>query len=189
MHDIFGLLRRSGLRDWGICSFEQVRGSLLDCRAKSRIPENARSVLMTVFPYFTPCGAHNISRYAIPPDYHTAAGEYLDRACGLLREAFPDQEFVWFADNSPIPEVRAAALAGLGCVGLNGLLITPEYGSGGDRHKSRSACLWRWNQAVHPVRKMPGKLSRRSNRHGRRRNRSLSLTHLAEKEGSLAVGM
>ena len=129
MHNIFGLLRRSGLRDWGICSFEQVRGSLLDCRAKSRIPENARSVLMTVFPYFTPCGVHNISRYAIPPDYHTAAGEYLDRACGLLREAFPDQEFVWFADNSPIPEVRAAALAGLGCVGLNGLLITPEYGS------------------------------------------------------------
>ena len=39
MHDIFGLLRRSGLRDWGICSFEQVCGSLLDCRAKSRIPE------------------------------------------------------------------------------------------------------------------------------------------------------
>lgn len=129
MLDILSLLQKSGLRDWGICSFDQIRPFLLKCRAANRLPENAMSVLMTVFPYHVECGAHNISRYAIPPDYHTVAGVYLERACKLLREAFPAEKFVWFADNSPIPEVRAAALCGLGVVGLHTLLITPRYGS------------------------------------------------------------
>jgi epoxyqueuosine reductase len=46
-----------------------------------------------------------------------------------LRMAFPDHVFALFADHSPISEVDAAARAGLGIMGLNGLLITPDYGS------------------------------------------------------------
>ena len=42
---------------------------------------------------------------------------------------FPENSFSAFVDNSPIPEVKTAALAGLGVVGENGLLITEEFGS------------------------------------------------------------
>ena len=46
-----------------------------------------------------------------------------------LREAYPDLTFALFADHSPIMEVDAAARAGLGVLGMNGLLLTPGYGS------------------------------------------------------------
>ena len=36
---------------------------------------------------------------------------------------------LFFVDNSPIPEVYAAAKAGLGVIGENGLLISETYGS------------------------------------------------------------
>lgn len=71
----------------------------------------------------------NLSRYARVPDYHQAAGAVLERAAAALAAAFPEGRFLPFIDNSPIPEVRAAALAGLGVVGENGLLIHPDYGS------------------------------------------------------------
>ncbi len=129
MEEILRLLKNSGLRDWGICSFDRVSGCLLECRAKNRLPQNTQSIFVSVLPYFTQCGPHNVSRYAVCPDYHRVAETYFSRACELLQKSFPEESFVWFADNSPIPEVRAAAAAGLGRVGENGLLITPQYGS------------------------------------------------------------
>ena len=42
---------------------------------------------------------------------------------------FPHNTFSCFTDNSPIPEVYAAAAAGLGVIGKNGLLISKKYGS------------------------------------------------------------
>ena len=42
---------------------------------------------------------------------------------------YPSHSFEPFADNSPIPEVYAAALSGLGVIGKNGLLINKTYGS------------------------------------------------------------
>lgn len=39
------------------------------------------------------------------------------------------RHFLFFTDNSPIREVTAARLAGLGFVGNNGLLISPAYGT------------------------------------------------------------
>jgi epoxyqueuosine reductase len=46
-----------------------------------------------------------------------------------LKALYPDRRFAFFADHSPILEVDAAARAGLGVLGMNGLLLTPEYGS------------------------------------------------------------
>ncbi len=88
------------------------------CRAMQRIPQGAQSVLVCLFPYYT--GAHcerNISRYAMVTDYHQIAGEYLERMCRVLREQFPGYQFEHFTDNSPIREVSAAFLAGLGRLG------------------------------------------------------------------------
>lgn len=114
---------------FGICSFEQIL-PCLECRAKQRIPQDAASVLVCLFPYYT--GEHkerNISRYAMVTDYHMIAGEYLNRFCKALQEVFPQNQFEPFTDNSPIQEVSAAFHAGLGRRGKNGLILHPKYGS------------------------------------------------------------
>lgn len=117
---------------WGICSFSKIKDSLIECRAASRLPEKAESVIVVCFPYLLDKENYrnsNISKYAVVTDYHCVALARLNKACSKLREAFPDEEFSAFADNSPIPEVRAACLAGLGVRGMNSLLITEKYGS------------------------------------------------------------
>lgn len=113
----------------GVCAFEQVQESLLDCRAKVRIPEGAASILCFVFPYRAELPKGNLSRYAVPPDYHGIVVPALERLALELEQRFPPWRFSAFCDNSPIPEVRAAALSGLGVRGENGLLIHPRFGS------------------------------------------------------------
>lgn len=117
---------------YGICAYGDVIKLLLPCRAKGRLPLNAKSVIVGVFPYYLGEEAYrglNVSKYAAVPDYHTVVLERLQKACDALKEKYPQEEFVPFCDNSPVPEVYAAYLAGLGVRGKNGLLITEEYGS------------------------------------------------------------
>ena len=114
---------------FGICSIHAAQ-PYLNCRAKSRIPANASSVIVLLFPYYT--GEHpdrNISRYAMIPDYHLVAGDYLKKLCEILKEHFPTSAFEPFVDNSPLREVSCGQAAGLGIIGDNGLLIHPQYGS------------------------------------------------------------
>ncbi len=118
------------IRDIGFCDFSWVSEHLLECRAKARLPKGAKTVIMCVFPYkVNEHPPQNISRYAAVPDYHTVCGRMLENAVDALKKAFPQSKFEYFIDNSPIPEVSAAAAAGLGVKGDNGLLITPQYGS------------------------------------------------------------
>ena len=119
-----------GVANIGFCKFSWVEDKLLECRAKSRIPEGAKTVIMAVFPYRVKKERpQNISRYAAVADYHKICGDFLNAAKLALEGAFPQNKFECFVDNSPIPEVYAASAAGLGIVGDNGLLITPRYGS------------------------------------------------------------
>lgn len=71
----------------------------------------------------------NLSLYAIPRDYHLYVKELEATLLPALTDAYPHSRFALFSDHSPIGEVDAAARAGLGTLGLHGLLITPEYGS------------------------------------------------------------
>lgn len=117
---------------YGFCPFEKISSSLIDCRAKGRIPDNAQSVIVILFPYYLGEDAYegsDISKYAVVPDYHDVIVDILQDTAGKLKEAYPDEEFVVFADNSPIPEVKAATFAGLGVQGLNGLFINKDFGS------------------------------------------------------------
>ena len=124
------LLDQAGLPLHGFCPFSAVADRLLPCRAAARLPENSRSVVATLFPYrMRDTGKRNLSRYACVPDYHTAAGRVLQAAAASLSAAFPQARFESFIDNSPIPEVYAAATAGLGRMGDNGLLLHPQFGS------------------------------------------------------------
>ncbi len=118
---------------WGICPFDFIgMDNLIDCRAKSRMPENPKSIIVFAFPYLHPEEDYeglNVSKYAAVQDYHTVSSARLDEACRALSEKYPGEEFVYFADNSPLPEVKAAVGAGIGVRGANALLITEKYGS------------------------------------------------------------
>lgn len=122
-------VREAGIPACGVCRFAQAL-PLLECRAAARLPANAASIVVCLFPYYT--GEHagrNLSRYAVVSDYHRVAGELLAKAARRLAAAFPAHAFVPFTDASPIREVEAARLAGLGFIGKNGQLISREYGS------------------------------------------------------------
>lgn len=67
--------------------------------------------------------------YARGKDYLVCNKVRLERAAQQLRELFPGYHFRPSGNGWPLPVVQAARLAGLGCIGLHGLLIVPEYGS------------------------------------------------------------
>ncbi len=114
----------------GVCAFSEIKDKLLPCRNLSLIPKGAKSVILFTFPYKVKENApQNVCRYAAVPDYHEVCKEMLDGYCKILSEKYGGYSFVPFIDNSPIPEVLAGAVAGLGVMGKNGLLITKDYGS------------------------------------------------------------
>lgn len=122
----------SCFKEWGSLPFAAVSEKLLDCRAKSRLPQNAKSVICVLLPYLLDESLYegqNVSKYAVVPDYHKIAADIMNDVCDKLKEACPDEEFVAFCDNAPVPEVFAAASAGLGRIGVNNLLINERYGS------------------------------------------------------------
>ena len=92
---------------WGMCSFDKIKDGLIECRAKSRLPENPKTVIVACFPYLLGesfYGNRNVSKYAVVTDYHEVATARLKSAADELKKIFPEEEFAFFADNSPIPE-------------------------------------------------------------------------------------
>ena len=76
---IIKISRDCGIEDIGFCSFSKVEDKLLDCAAKKRIPENAKTIILFLFPYkVKEEKPQNISRYAAVPDYHRVAKVYLE---------------------------------------------------------------------------------------------------------------
>jgi epoxyqueuosine reductase QueG len=117
---------------YGFCKFNSVSDKLIDCRAKNKLPDNAKSIIVMLFPYYLGENNYegsNLSHYAVVRDYHSAINSVAESYISELKQTYPDEQFVFFTDNSPIPEVRAAELAGLGVIGKNGLLINKDYGS------------------------------------------------------------
>lgn len=106
-----------------------AKSYLLD---KAGIPSTGTAILFAI-PYVITADVRdphrNLSLYAVPRDYHGYMQILSETLIPDLTESFPSHRFALFADHSPIMEVDAAARAGLGVLGLNGLLITPDYGS------------------------------------------------------------
>lgn len=123
------IMQTCGMPLWGVSPFDTLKGTLIRCGGLRRLPESARSVIVAVFPYYCACPPGEISQYAEALDYHIVVGDRLSRAVSMLHARFDSYTFEPFCDASPIPEVTAARLAGLGVLGQNGLLITPRYGS------------------------------------------------------------
>ena len=116
--DLFGFL------PLGACSVQKKY--LLE-----RVGIDGGSVAIFAMPYYTPAcdGEKNLSSYAVGKDYHRYFQTLSEALLGLLRKEFPEHRFAAFADHSPINEREAAAMAGLGILGKNGLLITEKYSS------------------------------------------------------------
>ena len=87
------------------------------------------SAVMIAVPYLVKHEKRNISAYAAPRDYHEFFKELFGRIIPLLECEYPDHKFAGFSDDSPIDERSAAAVAGLGIAGDNGMLITEKYSS------------------------------------------------------------
>ncbi len=86
-----------------------------------------QTVILFLVPYYVG-PAENVSAYATARDYHLFMKELFERILPPLR-AESGYAFFGFADHSPINERQAAAEAGLGLLGENGLLIHEDYGS------------------------------------------------------------
>lgn len=89
------------------------------------------SIAIFAMPYYTSAcdSPKNLSSYAVSKDYHRYFQALSEELLGLLRAEFPEHRFAAFADHSPINEREAAAMAGIGILGKNGLLITKKYSS------------------------------------------------------------
>jgi len=87
-----------------------------------------RSVTVFLVPYYTGDGK-NLSSYAVSKDYHIIAGGIVERLAARVKQLFPTASLKGYVDSSPIDERHAAAVARLGVIGNNGLLINQRYGS------------------------------------------------------------
>lgn len=98
--------------------------------------EGSRSVVVCAVSYMSPFSrgyvegcCTKIASYALARDYHTTIKEMLRDLAARLKEHAPDMQFRAFTDSAPLAEKSLAVRAGLGWIGRNSLLVTPEYGS------------------------------------------------------------
>lgn len=131
MNILASLCALRGICAAGVCACETLFPCMTDSQrlGLTRLMDAPRSVLVCLFPYLAEKTPGNLSLYARGRDYHAVIADALAPAIDALADRYPQNHFRILADDSPLPEVYAAACAGLGVIGQNGLLIHPEYGS------------------------------------------------------------
>lgn len=123
------LWEAAGAAAWGAARVSGLRPFLGDREAADALCPNAQTVLIAAFPYYAGDAPGNLSLYCRGEDYHQVLGRRLGTVCAALEERYPENHFLPGADNSPLPELAAAELAGVGFRGRHGLRIVPPYGS------------------------------------------------------------
>jgi epoxyqueuosine reductase len=94
-----------------------------------RLLPNARTVVALACNYWHGDEPSPIARYARGRDYHATLRDRLRALRRRLRESFPGVADYGSVDANPVMEKVWAVRAGLGTVGKNGCLITPDFGS------------------------------------------------------------
>jgi len=102
-----------------------IKRYLLD---REGFDDNA-NVIMLLLPYRSRIRPKNLSVYASVRDYHRYVQLLREDAVEYIRSRYPEAKVQLFADHSPIDEVHAACVSGLGFIGRNGLLINERYSS------------------------------------------------------------
>ncbi len=91
--------------------------------------EKDENVIVMLFPYRTKTKAENLTAYASVKDYHAYVDSLSRKLERYVFRKYPTAQFKVFSDHSPIDEVHAACVSGLGFMGDNGLLINEKYSS------------------------------------------------------------
>ena len=108
---VCGILDRCRIPLYGFTPFENLAGKLLPCSKAGLLPPDARTVMVGAFPYYSGPHKGNLSKYAMPKDYHGIVMGMLAAAAEALGREFPGFVFAPFCDASPIPEVLASLYA------------------------------------------------------------------------------
>ncbi len=87
------------------------------------------NVILFLIPYRSHILPQNITVYASVKDYHSFVGQLDNALSEYVKLRYPQGKFKIFADHSPIDEVHASCISGLGFIGDNGLLINEKYSS------------------------------------------------------------
>ncbi len=129
-NSIYELLKKENIEYFGILPMSEVRIINESLYERSFTDFTPKSVIMLLVPYYAgEFEGRNISRYAVPRDYHLYFRELYSRTENRLKAEYPEYSFKGFADHSPIGETYAAAKCGLGVVGDLFQLINEKYGS------------------------------------------------------------
>ncbi|NLA40289.1 MAG: tRNA epoxyqueuosine(34) reductase QueG [Smithella sp.] len=100
----------------------------------TRLFEGARSVISVLLNYYPPGTqadpeAPVLAKYAYGKDYHVVVREKLNRLLRSITSGIAPVRGRVFVDTAPLLEKAWAARAGLGWIGKNTCLISPERGS------------------------------------------------------------
>lgn len=94
------------------------------------ILENAKSIIVVTEnykqPQKQPKNTYKISQYAYGKDYHKVIKKKLKALFQFIQEKIPDVTGRYFVDTPPVLEKKWAVEAGLGCIGKNTALVTPQ---------------------------------------------------------------
>ncbi len=119
---IADFLKSENIFEFAKVDFSRLR--VTDERRLERMGFEPSCAVVFLMPYYVKGEKTNISEYAKSRDYH----EFI-KQLRLRAEKSLAVKLACFADTSPIDEVGAALLAGLGVIGKNGLIINKRYGS------------------------------------------------------------
>ncbi len=68
-------------------------------------------------------------KYLLHEDYHIIMMQKLEAVASALKAEYPDMRYKCYVDTGPVLEKAWGVRAGLGFIGKNTLLISPEHGS------------------------------------------------------------
>ncbi len=102
----------------------------------SMLVEGARTAVVCAVSYknrfsgeYDDASGIKIASYACAVDYHTSVRKMLQHLFEMLRGRCPGLTGRAFVDSAPLAEKSLAVRAGLGWIGRQSLLVTPEFGT------------------------------------------------------------
>ena len=101
-----------------------------------QLVDGAKTVVVCAVSYkseisvgYTESDSCKIASYACNRDYHKTLKKMLLRLLAELQSQYPQLQGRAFVDSAPLLEKQYAVEAGLGWIGRQSLLVTPEFGS------------------------------------------------------------